>query len=32
MGAMKDRLHTGEIYFPGDEEIMADQLKRLDRL
>lgn len=32
MGTMKDKMHTGEIYFPGDEEIMADQLKRLDRL
>ncbi len=30
--SMKDKLHTGEIYFPGDEEIMKDQLKRLDRL
>ncbi len=30
--AMKDKLHTGELYLPGDEEIMRDQLKRLDRL
>ena len=30
--AMKDRLHTGELYLPGDEEIMRDQLARLDRL
>ncbi len=30
--AMKDRMHTGELYLPGDEEIMRDQLKRLDRL
>ncbi len=30
--AMKDKLHTGELYLPGDEEIMVDQLKRLDRL
>ncbi len=30
--AMKDKLHTGELYLPGDEEIMKDQLKRLDRL
>lgn len=30
--AMKDKLHTGELYLPGDEEIMIDQLKRLDRL
>ncbi len=30
--AMKDKLHTGELYLPGDEEIMKEQLKRLDRL
>ncbi len=30
--AMKDKLHTGELYLPGDEEIMRDQLQRLDRL
>ncbi len=30
--AMKDKLHTGELYLPGDEEIMREQLKRLDRL
>ena len=29
---MKDKLHTGEIYFPGDEEIMKEQIKCLDRL
>lgn len=28
----KEKLHTGELYLPGDEEIMADQLRRLDRL
>ncbi len=32
METMKDRMHTGELYFPGDQEIMEDQLKRLDRL
>ncbi len=32
MSEMKDRLHTGELYLPGDEEIIADQTKRLDRL
>ena len=32
MSAMKDRLHTGEIYSPNDEEIMAKQLQWLDRL
>ena len=29
---MKDKLHTGELYLPGDEEILRDQTKRLDRL
>lgn len=29
---MKERLHTGELYLPGDEEIIKDQFKRLDRL
>lgn len=28
----KDRLHTGEIYFPNDPSIMVDQLKYLNRL
>lgn len=32
MSEMKDRLHTGELYLPGDEEIIADQVKRLDKL
>lgn len=32
MGAMKDKMHTGELYLPGDEEIMKSQLKCLDRL
>ncbi len=30
--AMKDKMHTGEIYLPGDEEIMEHQTKCLDRL
>ncbi len=30
--AMKDKLHTGELYLPGDKEIMKEQTKRLDRL
>ena len=30
--AMKDKLHTGELYLPGDEEIMGERSKRLDRL
>ena len=25
-------MHTGELYLPGDTEIMEDQTKRLDRL
>ena len=29
---MKERMHTGELYLPGDSEIMAEQQKRLDRL
>ncbi len=30
--AMKDKMHTGELYFPEDEEIMREQTARLDRL
>ncbi len=30
--AMKDKMHTGELYLPGDEEISAYQTKCLDRL
>ncbi len=30
--AMKDKLHTGELYLPSDEEIMREQLLRLERL
>ncbi len=30
--SMKDKMHTGELYLPGDEEIMREQLQRLDRL
>lgn len=29
---MKDKMHTGELYFPGDEEIMCEQTQRLERL
>lgn len=32
MNDMKDRLHTGELYFPGDEAIMERQEKCLERL
>lgn len=28
----KMKMHTGDLYDPGDEEIMAEQTKRLDRL
>ena len=30
--SMKERMHTGELYLPGDAEIQEDQLRRLDRL
>jgi galactoside O-acetyltransferase len=30
--SMKDKLHTGELYLPGDEEILSEQLRRLDKL
>ena len=32
MSSMKERMHTGEIYIPDDEEIMSEQLKRLNKL
>ncbi|MBQ8419235.1 MAG: sugar O-acetyltransferase [Clostridia bacterium] len=32
MSQMKERMHTGEIYNPGDDEIMVRQVKCLDRL
>ncbi len=32
MSTMKERLHTGELYLPGDDEIMREQLCYLDRL
>lgn len=32
MRAMKDRMHTGKLYLPGDEEIMARQTQCLERL
>ena len=32
MSTMKERLHTGELYLPGDEEILEEQFKCLDRL
>lgn len=30
--SMKDALHTGELYLPGDDEIMQEQLLCLERL
>ncbi|MBQ7337534.1 MAG: sugar O-acetyltransferase [Clostridia bacterium] len=32
MSKMSERLHTGELYLPGDETIMQKQLSCLDRL
>ncbi len=29
---MKDKMHTGELYLPGDDEIAAEQLKCLEKL
>ena len=32
MSGMKEKMHTGELYLPGDEEILEEHIKRLDRL
>lgn len=32
MSDMKEKMHTGEIYFPGDSDIMKEQLKCLEML
>lgn len=32
MGNMKAKMHTGELYFPGDEEIMKEQMVYQDLL
>ena len=32
MSDMKERLHTGELYFPGDEDIMKEQMDYQDLL
>ena len=32
MSSMKERMHTGELYLPDDDEIMSEQLKRLNKL
>lgn len=29
---MKEKMHTGELYLPGDEQIMQEQLQCLDKL
>ena len=32
MSAQKDKMHTGDLYLPGDDEIMSVQLRCLDKL
>ena len=32
MSKMKERMHTGDLYLSGDQEIMEWQTKCLDRL
>ena len=32
MNSMKDKMHTGELYLPNDEEIAAEQEKCLEKL
>ncbi len=32
MRTAKERMHTGELYLPGDEEVMAEQVKKLEKL
>ncbi len=32
MGTMKEKIHTGELYLPGDEEIMSQQVVYQDML
>lgn len=32
MSTMKEKMHTGELYFPGDEEIIKQQTKCLELL
>ena len=29
---MKEKMHTGELYLPGDGEILEEQFRCLDRL
>ena len=30
--SMKEKMHTGELYLPNDDEIFQDQIRKLDRL
>ena len=30
--SMKEKMHTGELYLPGDEEIQQEQREKLNRL
>lgn len=32
MSSMKEKMHTGELYLPGDEEIMKEQAIYQDML
>lgn len=32
MSEMKEKLHTGELYLPGDEAIMKEQMVYQDKL
>ncbi len=32
MSEMKEKMHTGELYLPGDEEIMKEQVVYQDKL
>ena len=32
MRPMREKMHTGELYLPNDDEIFQDQIKKLDRL
>lgn len=32
MSSMKEKMHTGELYLPGDKEIAERQMKCLDKL
>ena len=29
---MREKMHTGELYLPNDDEIFQDQIRKLDRL